>query len=446
MKGFTVSVWTILLRSCWLRSGIVAAGLLLMTLGCTHEMAISSRLPLILAGLNAHRDSPLAEPEVTLAGWTGERDVLPPAPVEQLDRKPLPITLDTVLRMAGEQNAQIAVARERVNEAFAELSLARHPRLSDLHEATFKKVSAEAKIWQQKAEVSRTTTEVLLDAGNTYIDLLTIQTGESTARELEQSLQNLLKRAKKLHEADGGAKVQVEAVQAQLKGLHFISARLRQRRQAASAKLAYLLGLGPDVEFQPRESRLEPINLVDASSSTRDLVAQALAHGPGIQEMEGLIAVINDGLERSKGLTRHLASISVRGRERRRVAESKLQQAQISYQDIRGKLALGVRESHEAILTGREQIQLLEEQLRHAREVHKLSNERLAHGIPGSSITEVLQTIRGLELAHLEHVTTLNSYNKAQLRLMLLLRASEPNCPLRTRCDCQRRSNWDNSR
>src|SRR5262249_934290 len=136
----------------------------------------------------------------------------PPAPVAAETAPALPISLDTVLRMAEEQNTQVALARERLQEAYSEKNLAglawlpsvyvgptwwRHEggiqdqdgRLvisstgalfggmelvgrMDLRDAAFQRVNAARKVWQQKAEGSRITTETLLEASTTYIDLL----------------------------------------------------------------------------------------------------------------------------------------------------------------------------------------------------------------------------------------------------------------------------------
>src|SRR5439155_13630635 len=143
--------------------------------------------------------------------------------------RPLPISLDTVLRLAEEQNGQIALARERVREATAEKHLKhwlpdvyvgtayyRHEggiqnedgtlthssmgalfagveldsRL-DVREIAYRQVTAERKAWQQQGELSRITSETLLDAAGTYIDLLAARTGEAVARNLEKHLQDL---------------------------------------------------------------------------------------------------------------------------------------------------------------------------------------------------------------------------------------------------------------
>ncbi len=108
-------------------------------------------------------------------------------------------------------------------------------------------------------------------------------------------------------------------------------------------------------------------------------------------------------------------------REQRRVADSRLQQAQLSYKDLRGKLALSVEEARTAILSGKEQIKLGEEQIQHASRTLELTNTRLVETVPGSSTTEVLQSMRGLEIAHSNYLQAIAAHNKAEIRLMLLL-------------------------
>jgi outer membrane protein TolC len=93
----------------------------------------------------------------------------------------------------------------------------------------------------------------------------------------------------------------------------------------------------------------------------------------------------------------------------------------LSLEDLRGKLTAGVQEAYEASMSGREQIRLASEEVRNARETYRLSDLRLQENAPGNSITEVMQSIRGLDLAHFNHISALREYNKAQLRLSLLL-------------------------
>jgi outer membrane protein TolC len=144
----------------------------------------------------------------------------------------LPISLDMVLRMACEQNTQIGLAREKLSEASAQKDLAdlawlpnvyvgtsywRHDggiQLEDgtlLHssfnslyakteihveldakEAAYQKVNASRQIWQRKGELSKITSETLLEAATTYIDLLLARTSEAIAAQLETHEAELL--------------------------------------------------------------------------------------------------------------------------------------------------------------------------------------------------------------------------------------------------------------
>src|SRR5579884_4176089 len=141
--------------------------------------------------------------EIVLAGHTeaaaadDKPGVLPPPNPEQAHAagRLLPISLDTVLRLAEDGNAQIAAAREKVNESLAEQELADKswiPQVSaevgyyrheggvqnedgtlthsstgaffpgveirsgvDLREAIYNRVDAERKVWQSRGELSR---------------------------------------------------------------------------------------------------------------------------------------------------------------------------------------------------------------------------------------------------------------------------------------------------
>src|SRR5262249_45916232 len=98
---------------------------------------------------------------------------------------------------------------------------------------------------------------------------------------------------------------QVVALQQQIR-------TLREQAAAASTKLAYLLGLGPHVTLMPVDQSLVPLELVDANVPVDDLVAQALASGPGVQEMEGLLALIHESSPRAKGPGRFLPVFELR--------------------------------------------------------------------------------------------------------------------------------------
>lgn len=461
-----------------------AAGLPLLGLGCGP-----------LAPALGPESSPAAG--VCVARGTVE-ETSPPCSGSPEDLAPrvVPISLDTVLRLAEEQNPQIGIARARVDEACGERAVAgthwlpdiyigpafyRHEggiqdftgRLIhssygaffggmevdarfDIREVAFGIVSAERKTWQQKGELSKVTTETLLDAASTYIDLLAARTGLAIARDLEKKMDELLERTEKLARTEPGVQVEVERIQAELAGHHLSMSRLEDQSGAASAKLVYLLGLDPCVELLPIDTHLVPIELTDLSQPVCELVERALQCGPGIREMNGLLALVAESMEKAQGPGRLLPIFEVRMAEgafgagpgassswdnrwdlgvqarwnlsefaalhqRRQVTLAKLQQLHLGHDDLRRKLAVGVQQMYSEILAGRTQLGFSEQQITHAREAHAKSKQRLENNIVGATPSEVTLSIQGLARAQLNYLSTVRDYNKDQIRLLLLL-------------------------
>jgi outer membrane protein TolC len=497
------------LRLRMLTAGL-ATGLPLLAAGCQHPLA-----GLLEGGHVLTR--PLVQPasqaaEVVQASFRGTRgpEVLPaphelgsarnqpPPPAPAASGKMLPITMDTVLRLAEEQNAQVALAREKLNESLAQQALAskswlpqttagigyyRHeggiqapngqllnssfgslfPGLElrseiDLKEAAYHRVNAERQHWQTRGELSRITSETLVEAGSAYIDLLTARRGEAVARELEKYQQQLLEQALKIYADDKTAAVAalVASVRAELLDRQRLLAKLRQQGDQASAKLGYLLGLPPDVCLVPVDEAFTPVELVDATAPVCDLVNQALASGPGVEEMQRIIAAIQGGIDQANGPGRFMPNFQVNAiegpflaggggalsatnrfdlglqakwnlldwvtaRERLRLAESKLYQAQLNYRDLQGKLTSGVQQSQTGILAGRDQIRFSAEQIRSAAEAYQKNQLRLKEQLQSESIKDTLNSIRLLDAAHFGYLLAVNAHNKAQVQLMVLL-------------------------
>ncbi len=423
---------------------------------------------------------------------------LPPSVAAEAPAKTLPIDLDTVFRLAEGQNAQIGLARARVEEAYAQKDVAgkrwlpdtyvgsayyRHEggiqnengtlthssfgalfegmevnSILDVRKIAYEQINAERMVWQQKGELSRITNETLLDATETYIDLVTTTEGLALAQRLERDVEGLHRRAQDLYRVEKSESVRMEVtrLEAELAARKQAQWKLREQAAAASAKLVYLLGLEPCTQLVPIDARLIRLDLVDATPPCCDLVAQALANGPGIREIEGLLAVINQGIERSKGPGKYLPVFEVHmaeggfgagpgdsltwdnrwdlgvqarwnladlftARDRERVAQAKLQQVHLTYDDLRGKLAAGVQAAREAIRNGSEMIRLDNEQVRKAEDTYKISDERLRARIQGSSYAEVLLSLQSRAMAQLNRLQDVRAYDKAQLRLLLLL-------------------------
>jgi Outer membrane efflux protein len=397
----------------------------------------TTALPMIGARADA---GPSAPPAVRTVGF--HESVPGPLPAHVLPAptatsREVTVSLDSALRMAEAQNAQIALARKRVEEAAAAECNGQGPLARVLHHNACDgeeggtlgggHFAAEAKTWQRRVELARTTNETLLDAGNTYYDLLTARRGEVVGRELEKYQESLLRRAEDLAKTDRSAAVLVESLRADIAGRHAVQAKIHQQGDAAAAKLAYLLNLPPESEIVPQDATLVPVDLVDASVPAEALIERAQADGPGIHELSGLLATIEAGINSVHPCLARIPSVA---RQLQR-AQFKLDETHLALEDLRGKLALGVIEARSAIMSGRGQVRDSADNIRHAAETYRLSDLRLRENAPGASNNDVSQSIRGLELAHFTHISAVAAYNKAQLRLLLLLGRWDPQavCP-----------------
>jgi outer membrane protein TolC len=416
----------------------------------------------------------------------------------QTSSQALPISLDTVLRLAQERNGQMGIARERLAEANAQQDLAAKKWLPDLtigtayyrheggiqdftgelvrssygslfagvemrgkldlREAAYQRIDAARKVWQQKGELSKLTSETLLDAAGTYVDLLAVRTSEVVSREGEKKLADLVVLAQTLAKIDPGLRVEVVRINSEIQGQKLLTRKLSEGAANAAAKLVYLLGLDPASELVPVDQRLVVFELVNLAQSPEALAAQALAKGPGVRELAGLLALIEEARAKSSGPGRFIPTLelsmaegafgagpgsqsawdnrwdmglhlkwnlteAMTARERRRLADAQNQQARLGYQDLRGKLTLGVSEAREACLSGQDQMRLGERQIREAEEAYNLSNSRLTENIKGRSPSEVLMAVRTLAGARLNYLQAVRDFDKAQLRLFFLVGA-----------------------
>lgn len=428
--------------------------------------------------------------------------VPPPAPVN--DGKPIAICLDTVLRLAQDQNNQVRLARMKVEDAQTDQKWADKHWLPDLSvgigtwrhdggiqdfqgnliksdyssalagleivgkydwkEVLFRRVEAERRVWQQKGDLSKLTSENLLDASTTYIDWLAARSGAVSSKETEVQLKDLLKQAEALAKVEPGSRVEVSRIETELMAQSVLSVKLREAGKAAGGKVAYLLGLDPRTELVTADPRLVPIALVDAKQPVETMVESAWNQGPGVRELEGLLRAVEAARNTNYGWSHWLPSIElcategafgaspigqpyewanrfelgvhmrwnlgefVFAKQKRHQADANIQQVRISADDLRAKLTLGVQEARDAINSGFEQVELAERHIRFAEESYNLSKNRLKENVKGRSTSEVLLALRSLGGARLEYLQAVRDLNKAQLRLFVLVGASETAC------------------
>src|SRR5262249_8299245 len=111
----------------------------------------------------------------------------------------------------------------------------------------------------------------------------------------------LLKLARDLAEKEPRSRIQAEAIEAEIRGHRQAMTKVHQQGDAAALKLAQLLAIDPNVKLMPIDERLTPVALADMTAPVDELVRRALAEGPGIRELEGLLGVVQSSIDRAKG-------------------------------------------------------------------------------------------------------------------------------------------------
>ncbi len=187
-----------------------------------------------------------------------------------------------------------------------------------------------------------------------------------------------------------------------------------------------------------------------------------MSFGPGVRELEGMLNLLTTSMAKAQGPSRLLPVFEVRmaegafgagpgddarwdnrwdmalqarwdlgglvtGRARQRSAESKIQQVNLNLLDLRGKLTAGVQEAREATLSTGQQIGVARQRREYSESAYKLHKE--LRGEPEDKrpiVRELIQNVRSLREAEHDYLDTVSGYDKAQLRLLLLLGPTAP--------------------
>jgi len=222
------------------------------------------------------------------------------------------------------------------------------------------------------------------------------------------------------------AQVLAEAAQAVGNGRPQLNLKAHQQGEDAAAALAYLIGMSDGLPV-PLDGALEPIDLVDVSAPIDVLIRQAQENGPGVRELQGLAGSIQNSIAEARFaqcLCDRTGAATICGRLH--MAQSQLQQANLALLDVQGKLRAGVEEAVAAILSGREQIASGASAIQHAAESYRLMDAILTEGPEAarrsnSTFSAVLSSIQQLNQAHANYLLAVSAYNKAQVRLLLLI-------------------------
>jgi outer membrane protein TolC len=256
---------------------------------------------------------------------------------QEAGKQVYPIDLPTVLQLAGAQNLDVQIAREKLEEAKANHESAREQffpwlglgatyrrhdnliqnvegRIIDVHkqsytagaaltaqvdlgDAIYKTLAAHQLVRAADEALDAQRQDSLLTAAQGYFDLAKAQAAVGVAREavrISQDYQDQLHQAVGIGIAFKGAELRVR-VQTEHNQLT-LRQGLEQARIAA-ARLSQILHMDATVELIARESDLAPLAIVKNDSSVEMLVAQAITSRPELKQNQALVAAAHETKE-----------------------------------------------------------------------------------------------------------------------------------------------------
>lgn len=250
---------------------------------------------------------------LALAAWTRAAD---PAPAT--------IDLPTALRLAGAENLDVQIAREKVAEARAagdsararylpwiapSIVVRRHddniqavngPILDadkqslaagitlnaqlDLGDTYYQNLVAKQQVRGSEAALAGRQREAVYRAASAYFELARARTAVAAAEEAAR----IAGRHAEQIDATAGAGLTFQGdaarVRAARERAELVLSRLRADQRIAAARLAEVLRLDPTVDLVPAETEVAPIAVVEVGDSAGPLVAKALASRPELDE------------------------------------------------------------------------------------------------------------------------------------------------------------------
>ncbi len=247
-----------------------------------------------------------------------------------------PVDLPTVLRLAGAQNLEIQMARERLREAEAQRSSALerffpwiapgvsyHRRdgvaqavpegtISDAHfqsyspgvtlaaqldigDAWYQSLAAKQLVRASSHGLEAQRQETLLEAAQLYFDLTRSKALVEVAAD---ALQTSEAYRRQLHQAVGAGiafKGDELRVQTQTKNYEILLRRAREQLKVSAVELARVLHLDPTIELVPQDTGLASLTLVETNATAARLIDQALVSRPELKQGDALLAAAREG-------------------------------------------------------------------------------------------------------------------------------------------------------
>jgi outer membrane protein TolC len=247
------------------------------------------------------------------------------------------IDLVAALRLAGANNLDVRIARERLAEARANQESATwqfFPWLApgfgfrahdnaiqnvegrvidvnresytlgpavvaqvDVGDALYRRLAARqvAKAAEHGVESQRQA--VVVAAASGYFDLARAQASVNVARESARVAEDYARQVAEAVEAGLAFKGDALRARTQLERNQFTLRQAQEQQRLAGARLAQTLRLDPSIALAARDEELTPLSLIDTNAALAALVTQALGSRPELRQSTALVAAAKKSTE-----------------------------------------------------------------------------------------------------------------------------------------------------
>lgn len=337
-------------------AAIQVAFFILMISGCTTPQPVATRPMLVSvpasppSGEKSQRLPRVSPATVQMASHQAVvEEPLEPVPIPDTDSttETFPIDLPTALRLAGANNLQIALASERIEEAYANVAAADAKWIPSLNggvvynrhngriqategdvvevsrgslfvgggvglgnaplnggsggparffvdlsiaDVLFEPLAARQVADAAGANGDAVFNDTVLKVAAGYLGLVRAQAKTELLEEAVQHGERLAKITGDFARAGEGYEADSQRAVAALAARRRELLQSRERTQVAAATLARLLRLDPTTELIATDRHPVPIAIVDEAESLEDLIGQAIAARPEVSRQEALIA------------------------------------------------------------------------------------------------------------------------------------------------------------
>lgn len=464
----------------------------------------------LLAGCHEHLCPPPVQPphpplvcNPVPGSGDGKVAIAPEPPT--LVETPKPIDLPTALQLADRQNPEIAVARERINQALAEQLQAEVLWVPDLivdstwtrhdgqiqrfngeirtvsrnslgvsagpfllltpGEAYFAPLAARQVTVARQAGAAAVTNQRLLDVALAYTDLLQTSAELLINEETLRNARTLLEITESFEKVGKGAAADTARSRTEVLGRERERIQIEGRIGVASARLVELLYLPPDCPLRAAEPAVVPIALVPETAPLKELIAQAMAYRPELEENRALTLaalerwraakvapwVPNVRLDYAAGgfgggpnsffgdfngrqdldvsLFWTLDSFGLGNLARTRAEHSRYSQAALRQNAIEATVAREVVAAFQVAYARRRELTAAQQAVEAARDSYRLNEQRVRRAPEQGRPIELLQAVQALARARLDYLQTVADYNRAQFRLYTAM-GNPPLCAL----------------